>query len=104
MTPIITPALVRRYLLATGQAPEELRVFDALATGEEALDGFLQDFAIDRARLGLLVAAEDMLGDAAKETAAAARAGFPAGLLAANNAAILTVGWLTFVSPSAPIW
>lgn len=58
MTPIITPALVRRYLIATGQVPEELRVFDALVTGEEALDGFLQDFEIDCPALGMLAAAE----------------------------------------------
>lgn len=59
MSAIITPALVRRYLFATGQDSEELRVFvGALSTGENALAGFLQDFAIDRAALGMLAAAE----------------------------------------------
>lgn len=56
--PIITPALVRRYLIATGPTLEELQVFDALVTGEEALDGFLQDFEIDCPALGMLAAAE----------------------------------------------
>ena len=79
MTPIITPALVRRYLLATGWTldpsgeywdrseetiPPDGNAWRRADSVQACLDGE-EHPELDRARLGMLAAAEMLIGDRA---------------------------------------
>ena len=54
MSAIITPELVKRYILATG--PKMLAA--ACPSVPESIDAFIDDLRMDRAVLGMLAAAE----------------------------------------------
>ena len=54
MSAIITPELVKRYIMATG--PKMLAA--ACPSVPESIDAFIDDLRMDRAALGMLAAAE----------------------------------------------